>query len=145
MTEEPRPAELSRRIDALDARVADGFRELAMRLDRMPTNDILLAYLATRDQEMKANGEDIKDLAGIMANERAERMQADEREKAARERAIAEERRTREKELEAERTARKEAEDRADRDRKWNRTFALGIAGSFIGLAGMLISNGVFG
>lgn len=87
MTEEPRPAELSRRIDDLSVRVAEGFREVGMRLDRMPTNDILLAYLATRDQEMKTNGEDIKDLAASLANERTERVQADAHEKAEREKA----------------------------------------------------------
>lgn len=77
--EEPRPAELARRIDALDARVAEGFRDFGIRLDRMPTNDVLLAYLATRDQEMKTNGEDIKDLTKGLADERSERMQADQR------------------------------------------------------------------
>lgn len=77
MTDEPRPAELMRLYNELSVRVADGFHKIELRLDRMPTNDILLAYLATRDQEMKTNGDDIKELTAAIADERNERKAAD--------------------------------------------------------------------
>lgn len=64
------------------------FRDIGVRLDRMPTNDILLAYLATRDQEMKAISEDLKELTADLAQERSERMAGDAAEVAARETAI---------------------------------------------------------
>lgn len=134
MTDEPRPAELLRLYNELSARVADGFHKIELRLDRMPTNDILLAYLATRDQEMRTNGEDIRDLVAALAEERV-----------AREKAIAEERRAREKDLAAIEKARIASDERADRDRKWARTFALGVVGTAIALIGMAINSGVFG
>ena len=143
--EEPRPAELARRHDDLSARMAAGFNEIGRRLDRVPTTDIMLAYLATRDQEMKANSEDIKDLAKALADERAERLQAVERERAAREVSLAEERLARKEAVEEIRTAREVDKAQANEDRKHARMFAIGMIGTLIAFAGTLVSSGVFG
>jgi hypothetical protein len=86
--EEPRPAELSRRMNDLRDEMRTSFRDISVRLDRMPTNDILLAYLATRDAEMKAQGEDLKELTAGLAQERVERIAAVGAEQQAREAAL---------------------------------------------------------
>lgn len=63
MPEEPRPAELSRRIDDLRDEVRAGNRGINERLDKMPTNEMLLLYLAKTDSELatvKGNVDEIK-------------------------------------------------------------------------------------
>jgi hypothetical protein len=119
---EPRPAELSRRIDEVGKRMDAGFRDVGIRLDRMPTNDILLAYLATRDQEMKTLGEDVKDLAASLGKETAERRASMEAEKAART-------------LQA-----KEDRDRAEQTRRFAMTFALSAVVAMLGLSAFIIN-----
>lgn len=62
MTEEPRPTELSRRIDELRDEFRDGMKSLNERLDRMPTSELLTAYLAKSDSEMRGMREDIDEV-----------------------------------------------------------------------------------
>lgn len=71
MTSSPEPTtgELSRRVDALTDEVRAGIRGLNERLDRMPTSELLTAYLAKTDAEVAAVKEDVAetraDLAGF--------------------------------------------------------------------------------
>ena len=51
--EEPRPAELSRRIDDIRDEFREGLKGLNERLDRMPTNDLLTAYLASTNGQVE--------------------------------------------------------------------------------------------
>lgn len=109
--EEPRPAEVWRRVNDLRDEMRTSFRDLGVRLDRMPTNDILLAYLATRDQEMKTLGENLKELTADLATERTERMAAD--------------------------TAQSE---RMTAGQRWALTFAVSVVVAVVGLAAFIIN-----
>lgn len=79
MTEEPRPAELSRRIDELSRRQDTAFRDISSRLDQMPTEKTLLALFATRDSEINGLREDVKTLDAALDAERTARQSGDEK------------------------------------------------------------------
>lgn len=72
----PSTGELSRRMDALAKDVREGFSEirsdLSNRFDKVPTNEIILAWLATRDAEVKALGDDVNELKIEIKSARAE-------------------------------------------------------------------------
>lgn len=57
--EPPTNGELSRRFDDLRSEVRDGNRSIHERLDKMPTNELLLAYLAKTDTEVAGNKKSI--------------------------------------------------------------------------------------
>lgn len=59
---EPSGGELARRIDQLERRLESGFTNLDTRLDSLVTEKTILAYLATRDAEMKGIKDDIIEL-----------------------------------------------------------------------------------
>ncbi len=62
--EEPRPAELARRVDDVRDEVRALARSLNERLDKVPTTDLLTAYLAKTDAEvaeMKRQAQEAKD------------------------------------------------------------------------------------
>lgn len=120
--EEPRPAELSRRVDDLRDEMRTSFRDIGVRLDRMPTNDILLAYLATRDAEMKSMGENLKELTAGLAQERVERIAAVSTEQQARE------------------TAMKEQAARIEGSRRWGIGIALTGLGTLVGVVGFILN-----
>lgn len=120
--EEPRPAELSRRIDAIGKRLDDGFRDMSARFNEVPTEKTLLAYLAARDAEQRAMRDDIKDLATSLTKETAERRGAIEHERTARE------------------TQAKEDRDRAERTRQFFLGFAVTCGVAVTGLAAFIIN-----
>jgi hypothetical protein len=120
--DEPRPAELSRRVDDLRDEMRTSFQNIGVRLDRMPTNDILLAYLATRDQEMKTLGEDVKELTAAIAQERAERQAAVASERTDRESAI------------------KEQAARIENSRRWGIGIALTALGVLVGVVTFIVN-----
>lgn len=122
--DEPRPAELSRRMNDLRDEMRTSFRDIGVRLDRMPTNDILLAYLATRDQEMKAISEDLKELTADLAQERSERMAADLTERTDRE------------------AQSKEQATRIEASRRWGIGIAISAAGVLLGVLGYITQIG---
>lgn len=69
MTGEPTAYELSRRIDGIDARfdgltveIRDMGRSINERFDRMPTSELLTAYLAKTDAEVAALKEDVVEI-----------------------------------------------------------------------------------
>lgn len=53
MADEPTPGELSRRINDVRDEVRTGMTGINERLDRMPTNDLLGAYLAKTDGQVE--------------------------------------------------------------------------------------------
>lgn len=59
MTDEPTPHELKRRQDDLLGEMRAGFQSLGRRLDQMPTNELLLAHMATWDTQLRAVREDV--------------------------------------------------------------------------------------
>ena len=122
MTEEPRPAELARQYTDLSKRMDAGFRDVGIRLDRMPTNDILLAYLATRDQEMKMLGEDVKEVVASLATETAERRAGLEAERHSRE------------------TQAKQDRERAEQTRRFTLSFALSCLVALIGVGAFILN-----
>lgn len=76
MTEDPRPAELSRRIDELSRRQDDAFRDIGTRLDQMPTEKTLLALFASRDGAINGLVDDVKTLTAALEAERIARQAA---------------------------------------------------------------------
>ncbi|WP_436701835.1 hypothetical protein [Nocardioides sp. BYT-33-1] len=66
--ETPTNGELSRRVDALTDEVRSMGRGLNERLDRMPTSELLTAYLAKTDADVAAVKEDLaEDRADLAA------------------------------------------------------------------------------
>lgn len=67
--EPPNNSELSRRLDDQRSEMREGFRGINERLDKVPTNELLLAYLAKTDGEVATVKEDVAeiktDLAGF--------------------------------------------------------------------------------
>lgn len=61
-TEPPTIGEVSRRVDDLRSEVRDGNRGIHERLDKMPTNELLLAYLAKTDSEVAGLKEDVTEM-----------------------------------------------------------------------------------
>lgn len=59
MPSEPTIGELSRRLDALTDEVRTGYRGLNERLDRMPTSELLTAYLDKVDTDVRSLKEDV--------------------------------------------------------------------------------------
>lgn len=69
MTGDPTTGELSRRIDGMDSRfdsltgeIRDMGRSINERFDRMPTSELLTAYLAKTDTEVAALKKDVSDI-----------------------------------------------------------------------------------
>lgn len=54
MTTEPTTGEVARRVDALKEEMREGIRGLNERLDKMPTSQLLTAYLAKTDADVRA-------------------------------------------------------------------------------------------
>lgn len=54
MTEPPTPSELDRRVSDMAREQRDAFAALNARLDKFPTEQTILAYFATRDQQIGA-------------------------------------------------------------------------------------------
>lgn len=67
MTTEPTIGEVSRRLDALTDEVRTGNRGLNERLDRMPTSELLTAYLSKTDADVRAVKEDVDELKSSLA------------------------------------------------------------------------------
>ena len=72
----PSTGELSRRMDALAKDVREGFSEirsdLSNRFDKVPTNEIILAWLATRDAEVKTLRDDLLEVKSDLKEARKE-------------------------------------------------------------------------
>lgn len=73
MTNDPTPGELSRRIDGMDSRfdtltgeIRDMGRSINERFDRMPTSELLTAYLAKTDAEVAALKEDVVEIKAAL-------------------------------------------------------------------------------
>ncbi len=62
VTEPPNNSELSRRLDDQRSEMREGFRGLYERLDKVPTNELLLAYLAKTDAEVATVKEDVTEI-----------------------------------------------------------------------------------
>jgi len=76
MTEDPRPAELARRIDELARRQDSGFRDIGSRLDQMADEKTLLALFASRDGAITGLVDDVKSLTAALDAERVARQAA---------------------------------------------------------------------
>lgn len=74
---EPRPVELSRRIDEISARMDAGFSALHERLDKMPTSELLMAHLSKSEAEMRALRADIEEAREATSQLRAEMFKGD--------------------------------------------------------------------
>lgn len=59
MGDDPTPGELQRRQDDLVSEMRSGFQSLGQRLDKMPTNELLLAHMATWDTQLRGVREDV--------------------------------------------------------------------------------------
>lgn len=68
MVDEPTTSELSRRVDALTDEVRTMGRGLNERLDRMPTSELLTAYLAKTDADVAVVKEDVAELRADLAD-----------------------------------------------------------------------------
>ncbi|WP_418060817.1 hypothetical protein [Pimelobacter simplex] len=67
MVDEPTTSELSRRVDALTDEVRTMGRGLNERLDRMPTSELLTAYLAKTDADVAVVKEDVAEIRADLA------------------------------------------------------------------------------
>ena len=76
MTEEPRPAEISRRVDELSRRQDNSFRDIGARLDQMPTEKTLLALFVVRDNAISALSDDVRSITVALEAERMARQAA---------------------------------------------------------------------
>lgn len=74
--EQPTPGELSRRIDDVRDEVRAGITGINERLDRMPTNELLTAYLASTNGQVEGLRGQLTELkthvAGVETSLRAE-------------------------------------------------------------------------
>lgn len=74
---EPTPNELSRRLDDLRDELRTGMKGLNERLDRMPTSELMTAYLAKTDTEITSLRDDVIELTKALSRERSERESGD--------------------------------------------------------------------
>lgn len=70
--EEPRPSELSRRMDDFRDEFRTALKGIIERLDKVPTTDLLTAYLAKTDGEVAALKREIREVKDEHAKDEAE-------------------------------------------------------------------------
>jgi len=73
MTEPPTPSELDRRLTGMAEEQRLAFAALNARLDKFPTEQTILAYFATRDQQIGAQERRIAQLDKELEQERRDR------------------------------------------------------------------------